>query len=162
MNRLPGSLRDPWVLGQILLFLLIGSATWYGRSSLDGPPASGSRDAALVLIGIAALLGLAAGFGLGRSLTATVVPVEKGQLVTRGLYGWVRHPIYLAVILLLTGIALLAGRWWPGLLVALVTYGYFDRKAAAEERYLVRRYADYEAYRQRVGKLLPRLWRRGG
>ena len=159
--RLHGSLRDPWVLGQLALFALVGGGVWLADGRLAGSPAPGSRLAAAVLAGVALAIGLAAGRGLGRSLTPTVVPVAEGQLVTGGLYAWVRHPIYLAVILLLTGMALWSGRWGAGLLVALLAYGYFDRKAAAEERLLLARYPGYAAYRTRVGKLLPRFRKRG-
>ncbi|MCB0215168.1 MAG: isoprenylcysteine carboxylmethyltransferase family protein [Caldilineae bacterium] len=155
--RFARSLRDPWVLGQLALFALVGGGVQLAGDRLAGPPAPGSRPAALTLMILATLLILAASQGLGRSLTPTVVPVVDGQLVTHGLYAWLRHPIYLAVILMLTGMALLSGRWWAGLLVAPLAYAYFDRKAAVEERLLEARYPEYAAYRARVGKLLPRL-----
>ena len=48
------------------------------------------------------------------------------------------------------------------LAVSLVSYTYFDRKAAAEERHLIERYPDYVRYRARTGKLLPWIGRRFG
>ncbi len=154
------SLRDPWVLGQLLLFLLVIAGTAALRARYGYDPAAGTRILAIGLLVLGSLSILVAGLGLGRSLTPTIVPVEDGELATGGLYRWVRHPIYLAVILMLAGLALLAGRWLWALTVALVAYAYFDRKAAAEERHLLERYPDYAHYRARTGKLLPWIGRR--
>jgi len=85
-------------------------------------------------------------------------PAPTGQLVVRGLYRYVRNPMYLAVLAVITGQALLLGR--PVLLgyaaavaaaVIAFVYGY-------EQPTLARRYgAQYEAYRKAVPGWWPRL-----
>jgi protein-S-isoprenylcysteine O-methyltransferase Ste14 len=108
-------------------------------------------------VGAAALLGAFVQFAIqGRGTPAPPAPTE--QLVVRGLYRYVRNPMYLAVLAVITGQALLLGR--PVLLgyaagvgatfVAFV-YGY-------EQPALARRYgAQYEAYRRAVPGWWPRL-----
>jgi protein-S-isoprenylcysteine O-methyltransferase Ste14 len=113
--------------------------------------------AALAAAGSAALLAAFAQFAIqGRGTPAPAVPTE--HLVVRGLYRYIRNPMYLAVLAVITGQVLLLGR--PILL------GYAAAVAAAsvafvygyEQPSLTRRYgAQYEAYRRAVPGWWPRL-----
>jgi protein-S-isoprenylcysteine O-methyltransferase Ste14 len=163
--KLGNALRDPWVWGQGLLFLAVGALPWVaGQVAPDSfaghllhPATLGWRLLSLVALvpGLALLWwGLVS---LGPNLTPATQPLAEGRLVERGAYTVVRHPIYVGLSLTLCGAA-----WWlttpvMGLLVGLVALGYFDRKAAVEERWMVARFPGYSAYRQRVGKLFPRV-----
>ncbi len=107
---------------------------------------------ALMLAG--GLLGLVALLHLGENITAFPRPLERGQLVTGGAYGFVRHPIYAGLILAAIGWAL----WNTGLLtlaLALLLFVFFDMKSRQEEQWLAEKYAGYAAYQQRVRKLIP-------
>ena len=163
--KLGNAARDPWVWGQGLLFLAVGALPLL-RQSLppDGFAGRLLAPAALALR-LGALLPLVPGIimliwgvrSLGRSLTPATEPLADSELVDRGAYLLVRHPIYLGVILCLWSFA-----WWltsprVGLLAAAISYLYFDRKAAVEERRMVARFPGYESYRRRVPKLIP--WR---
>lgn len=73
------------------------------------------------------------------------------ELVTRGPYGLSRHPIYLALILLLLGMAIQAGSLW----FALVTVAFWAAlqrlTVSREEAYLSRDFGDeYARYRNSV------------
>jgi len=113
--------------------------------------------AVLAAAGTAALLAAFAQFAIqGRGTPAPPAPTE--QLVVRGLYRYVRNPMYLAVLAVIAGQALLLGR--PVLL------GYAAAVAAAciafvygyEQPTLARRYgAQYQAYRRAVPGWWPRL-----
>jgi len=97
------------------------------------------------------LLGI---FNLGRSLTANPVPLQKAQLKTTGLYALVRHPIYLALIIL--GVAIVLGKQsWLGvfLLLGLVALLYF--KSRFEEQLLRAKFPEYAEYARRVGRFIP-------
>ena len=72
---------------------------------------------------VAGLAGMGvAGLGLGRGLTATPVPNRSAQLRTGGLYAWVRHPLYTALLVFAVGVAALvsyrgrASILWPSLI----------------------------------------------
>ena len=85
-------------------------------------------------------------------------PDLKKQLVARGIYAYVRHPMYLSGSLLLIGAAI-----WHGNVVAigggLMATLFFYLKSIHEEQLLKQVYADYASYMNRTGRLLPRLWR---
>lgn len=109
--------------------------------------------AVLPAAGAVVLLAAFAQFAIqGRGTPAPPAPTE--QLVVRGLYRYVRNPMYLAVLAVITGQALLLSRpvllGYATVLVAFV-YGY-------EQPTLARRYgAQYQAYRQAVPGWWPRL-----
>jgi protein-S-isoprenylcysteine O-methyltransferase Ste14 len=83
-------------------------------------------------------------------------PANRG-LVTRGVYGLVRHPRYAAEILAIAGYCLGYGsslNW----LILTATVVVQVARALAEEK-LLSEDREYEAYRQRVRwRLVPRLW----
>jgi len=79
--------------------------------------------------------------------------VHTTVLVDRGPYALVRHPQYLAGILMGFALGMIAQHWlvvFLGVLVAVITYtGTYQ-----EERNLVEKFgADYEAYRCRVPRV---------
>jgi protein-S-isoprenylcysteine O-methyltransferase Ste14 len=153
------AMRDPWVWGQLALFVLIG----FGAPLLPRCVSLGSMDSILNRVdpGWTRWLGapvIAAGLAiaiwgvrsLGRSLTPGTEPLPRAQLVTSGAYAHIRHPIYGGLVLGLAGYTLAWSNWTLALLVGLLTWVYFNGKAKAEERWLVRRYPAYEAYMRRV------------
>jgi len=113
--------------------------------------------AVLTGAGAAVLLGAFAQFAVqGRGTPAPPAPTE--QLVVRGLYRYVRNPMYLAVLAVITGQAILLGR--PVLLgyAAVVAAAFVAFVYGYEQPTLARRYgAQYEAYRQDVPGWWPRL-----
>jgi protein-S-isoprenylcysteine O-methyltransferase Ste14 len=104
--------------------------------------------AALQLLGVALFAGSLASFG-----TSWRVGVDRdrpGGLVTGGVFGWSRNPIFLAMDLFLLGTVLMTGRLVP-LVFAVGTAVGFHRQILAEERFLAGHYgAAYDAYRARV------------
>ncbi len=117
---------------------------------------------AIVAAGILILGGLVLAIvgvrGLGSALTASPVPKSGSGLVTSGLYGVIRHPIYTG---LLTGgvglVALGASVWHLAVWVALAVL--LAVKSRWEERMLAAEHPDYAAYASRTGRFLPRVRR---
>ncbi len=113
--------------------------------------------AVLAAVGAAALLGAFAQFAIqGRGTPAPPAPTE--QLVVRGLYRYVRNPMYLAVLAVITGQALLVSR--PILLsyAGAVAAAFIAFVYEYEQPTLARRYgAQYQAYKRAVPGWWPRL-----
>ncbi|MBI5669240.1 MAG: isoprenylcysteine carboxylmethyltransferase family protein [Chloroflexi bacterium] len=112
----------------------------------------------LAVAGLAVIfLALWTYYRVNRSLVnVSPEPDRKAQLVQRGLYARIRHPIYLGVILCGLGAALMHGHLVP-LILALLFIPFFAYKSMFEERWLMQVYTDYAAYRQHTGRFLPRL-----
>jgi protein-S-isoprenylcysteine O-methyltransferase Ste14 len=153
------AVRDPWVWGQLALFVVVGVGAplvprHLSLGELDplinrvDPELIRWVGAPLIVAGLAiAVWGVRS---LGRSLTPGTEPLPGAPLVTSGAYAHVRHPIYAGVVLGLAGYTLVWSNWVLALLVGLLARAYFNGKAKAEERWLVQRHAAYESYLRKV------------
>lgn len=152
--------RGEWfVLGQFALItlLLFGPRDWALLPAWSAPWDRLAIGAAGLLILAGGLLCLAAVGNLGRNLSPFVCPKANSVLIERGVYRWMRHPIYSSLLLAAFGWALLVrGRLTLG--YALLLFLLLDRKAAREECWLLERFPGYTAYRRRVRKFLPFLY----
>ena len=83
-------------------------------------------------------------------------PRPGGRLVTHGPYAWVRHPMYLAVLLAMAAFAVAGDGWQWAAWAALA--GVLAAKARREERGLVRLQAGYAEYRARTRAIIPFLF----
>ena len=80
------------------------------------------------------------------------------QVVSRGPYRWVRHPMYVGVILLMLGIPLMLGSGWAELMGGLIGV-LFVIRTALEDRSLGKELPGYREYAERVRyRLIPGLW----
>ncbi|SDM18092.1 Protein-S-isoprenylcysteine O-methyltransferase Ste14 [Catalinimonas alkaloidigena] len=76
-------------------------------------------------------------------------------LVIRGPYRLTRNPMYVGMLFLYVGLALLLGNWWPVILVPLITELINRFVIQKEEAYLTQRFGgDYTRYQTRVGRWL--------
>jgi len=95
---------------------------------------------------------------LGRQWALAARVVEGHRLVTGGPFGRVRHPIYLAMGLLLLSPVIGLSSWLgAGLSIPLFSLGTWLR-TSAEERVLSAEFGgEYREYRRRVPAFFPRL-----
>jgi protein-S-isoprenylcysteine O-methyltransferase Ste14 len=117
---------------------------------------------AFIVAGIAIVLGILvatlAALRLGFALTPVPIPKEGADLVTSGIYHWIRHPIYTGVLLAAAGLVVLGASlghlvgWWA-------LFAVLSIKAAGEERMLAKVHEGYGAYKRTTGRLFPRLLR---
>ncbi len=93
------------------------------------------------------------------SYAASTITVEPGQpVVSTGVYGVVRHPMYAGALLLIGAIPLALGSYW-GLLVALAALPALIWRLLDEERILARDLPGYVDYCRRVRhRLIPFVW----
>ncbi|GLU53351.1 methyltransferase family protein [Dyadobacter frigoris] len=110
--------------------------------------------------GLLALTGLViiltAVYQIRRSLTPFPSPVKNGQLITSGLYRYIRHPIYSGIILASAGYGLHTADTIK-LIIALVLWLLFYLKSKYEERMLMAFYDDYSRYSSRTYRFFPFL-----
>jgi protein-S-isoprenylcysteine O-methyltransferase Ste14 len=122
-------------------------------------PLTGSEPVRWIIAGSLILIGVTlAAAGIRNFLRArTPVPTNEPTraLVTTGIHGWTRNPIYLGMFLLYGGIGLAAGSASILLLTLPLAIAIRYGVVAREEAYLERRFGDaYRDYRARVRRWL--------
>jgi protein-S-isoprenylcysteine O-methyltransferase Ste14 len=145
-----------WVLAQLALMAGITAALLL--------PPDWPEDVR-VPFAIVGLLFVLAGVGLvvwayrslGRAFSPFTHPPPEAERVEAGPYRLARHPMYGGGILFFAGLSLAFGITALVLTAALALL--WRGKSAAEERVLVRRFPDYDAYRRRTRRrFLPGIY----
>jgi protein-S-isoprenylcysteine O-methyltransferase Ste14 len=133
-----------------------------------GPGAVGAWPAPAGLVWLGIGLGVA-----GLSLVARAqrqmgasfrigIDAQPTPLVDSGVFRWVRNPIFVGLLVMLVGVALIVpGPWSLGLWLAAL--GAISWHVRLEERHLLAMHGDaYRRYAARTGRFVPGLGRLGG
>jgi protein-S-isoprenylcysteine O-methyltransferase Ste14 len=96
---------------------------------------------------------------LGTNWSITLEVREQHRLITEGVYGSVRHPMYMALLLYSVGQALVIPNWVAGP-AYLIAFGIlFAFRVRAEERMMLDQFGDqYAKYAARTKRLVPGVW----
>jgi protein-S-isoprenylcysteine O-methyltransferase Ste14 len=93
------------------------------------------------------------------TFTSAVIEIDaKQHVIATGPYAIVRHPMYLGVVVMLSGVPLALGSLWGLLATFPVTFAVVWR-LLDEEKFLAKNLPGYAEYRSKVRyRLLPLLW----
>ena len=149
-----------WIVlaGFVAAFLLLKrethlSAFWTGAVHRSSTPLVGLCADAIVLAGVA--ISLWGRWVLGRNWNLNPSIQEDHELIERGPYVYVRHPMYSGLLLMLLGTVLWYGRWIGGILFIACLIGTW-LKLRREERLLTGHFGtSYLKYKERVKALVP-------
>jgi protein-S-isoprenylcysteine O-methyltransferase Ste14 len=115
----------------------------------------GVRWFGVSLYAVGGVLRIAPVFVLGRRFSGLVAIQPGHRLVTGGIYGVIRHPSYLGLLVNALGWGL-AFRAGVGVFIALLMLIVVLARIEAEERLLHQTFgAEYDAYRARTWRLFP-------
>jgi protein-S-isoprenylcysteine O-methyltransferase Ste14 len=112
-----------------------------------------------IIAGALLLIGVAVFAASIRNFSRAGTPVQGTRptrtLVTSGIYGWSRNPIYLAMLFFLAGIGIAVRSPWILLLAVPLAITFRYGVIAREEAYLERRFSDaYRDYKAHVRRWL--------
>jgi protein-S-isoprenylcysteine O-methyltransferase len=143
----------PVVIGCSLLFRARRLAEPFNLSIIP------HTDALLLGAVILCIVGLAFCFWaravLGRNWSGTITLKEDHELIVRGPYRFVRHPIYTGLLTMALATAIQQGRL-GGFLGFLLIAASFLIKSTHEEAVMLKQFPDrYPAYRERVRRIVP-------
>ncbi|HZU47121.1 MAG TPA: isoprenylcysteine carboxylmethyltransferase family protein [Mycobacterium sp.] len=142
--------------------LWLSLAAMFVVSALDHRFGWSPVPTAISLVGdvlVAVGLGLAMLVVLQNSHAAATVQVESGQkVVSTGLYGLVRHPMYAGNLIMMVGIPLALGSYW-GLVFVIPGLVGLAFRIRDEEKLLTEDLDGYREYTQEVRyRLVPGMW----
>jgi protein-S-isoprenylcysteine O-methyltransferase Ste14 len=141
------------VFGFMLAF---GTFSWRVPPLWPVSPALGWAMVGLTAIGLAFTWW--ARVHMGRLWHGGVSRTPEHRVIDTGPFALVRHPIYTGMMTAVAAVAVLQAQPLALLGAGLFALG-FGLKARVEERFLEREIGGYEAYRRRVGMLVPWLGR---
>jgi protein-S-isoprenylcysteine O-methyltransferase Ste14 len=152
-HRRIGNLLVAAQFGLILLCLLpIGPSIGSGQL----------RPLGLMCLALAGVVGGLALLAMGSDTRVHPVPDAQTSLRVSGIYAWIRHPMYAAVLLATLGVTLSSGRVLS-LLAFLALVGVLHVKAGFEDRMLQEKFGwQFSVYASRVPALVPAPWRTRG
>ena len=83
---------------------------------------------------------------------------DKGELAVKGIYGYIRHPIYGSwIVFIMPGIVLLINSL-IGLTIPVFMYVVFKILIVKEDKYLEDKFGEeFFQYKKRVGEILPKF-----
>ena len=148
-------------IGQIILFILFIAANvidifWLNYSDWLRITVSYS-----IRIPVAAVILIPSGL-MARSGLKTVFHDKRDQLevISTGVFGLVRHPIYLSSLMLYLGILILTLSM-PALIIFLFAVVFYYFISRYEEQILIEKLGDrYREYMKAVPMFIPRLFKR--
>ena len=136
--------RFLWVIEGFTLFIL--------HSIVGEKPVTTNNNIYLLLGTLITIFGV---FYLVTTFYKLAKPMFTKELVTDGPYGYVRHPMYVSMYVLLVGIGILFfSQLWFAILLIFIPLWYFD--CLLEESQMIDLHGDkYRDYKKRVGMFFP-------
>jgi len=145
----------PAILGFTLIFREGFGGSWLARPVVSANPLLLWLCVVVTILGL--LFAVWARLILGSNWSGTVTIKTNHQLIRRGPYRWIRHPIYTGMLA-----ALLATAMIQGLLSGMIGFAFvllaLYRKARREESFLSQEFGEgFSEHRQHTGMFLPRF-----
>jgi len=95
---------------------------------------------------------------IGNNYRGGVGLYDAHELVTTGPYRWIRHPVYASFIAIMLLVFLLSANWVLGLSGLILVSAVAATRIPIEEHQLQERFGPaWESYRDRTGRLMPRM-----
>jgi protein-S-isoprenylcysteine O-methyltransferase Ste14 len=135
----------------VLVILLFRLGAFRGHGLQSDPWRSGIG---LGLFALGLAFAIWARIRIGRNWGTPMTRKEEPELVTRGPYHLVRHPIYSGI--LVAGVGTAVALSWAWLAAVLLAGIYFIYSATVEERYMAERFpGEYANYKRATKMLVP-------
>lgn len=144
------------LIGMFILPLIYSASTWLDFANYSLPVWAGWLGVALLLGALFVFWRAHADLGLNWSPSLEIR--EKHELITKGIYGVIRHPMYASQWLWVIAQPLLLQNWIVGFVNLLIFIPFYMLRVQAEEKMMVDTFGDeYREYMKQTGGVLPKI-----
>lgn len=143
-------------VGNFLLPLLYAVTPWLNFANYTLPAWMGWLGALVMIGGLVVFW--RGHMDLGVNWSPSLEIREQHTLITNGIYGMIRHPMYASQWLWCIAQILLIQNWLAGPIGFLLFIPFYLLRVQAEERLMLDTFGEeYQAYMNRTGGVLPRF-----
>jgi protein-S-isoprenylcysteine O-methyltransferase Ste14 len=143
-------------LGMFFIPIIYGATNWLDFANYTLPAWAGWLG--VLLIAGALFVFWRAHADLGLNWSPSLEIREKHELITRGIYGVIRHPMYASQWLWVLAQPLLLQNWIAGFANLLVFIPFYFLRVKAEEQMMMESFGEqYQVYMEKVGGVLPKF-----
>jgi len=144
------------LLGMFIVPLIYSASAWQDFANYALPAWAGWIGA--VLIVLALIVFWRAHVDLKTNWSPSLEIREKHELITRGIYGYIRHPMYASQWLWVIAQPLLLQNWLAGWLNLVIFIFFYSLRIRAEEKMMIDTFGEqYREYMKKVGAVFPNL-----
>ena len=144
------------LLGGFIFPLIYSLTNWLDFANYSLPTWAGWLG---VILAVGAVVVFWKGHAdLGLNWSPSLEIREKHELITRGIYGIIRHPMYLSQWILAIAQPLLLQNWIAGFLNLIVFIPFYFLRVQAEEKLMLDAFGEeYKNYMQKTGGVIPKF-----
>ena len=144
------------LIGLFILPLIYSASSWLDFANYSLPAWAGWLGVALIAGALFVFWRAHADLGLNWSPSLEIR--EKHELITKGIYGVIRHPMYASQWLWVIAQPLLLQNWIAGIVNLLIFIPFYMLRVQAEEQMMINKFGDqYREYMKRTGGVLPKI-----
>lgn len=142
----------------IIAILLLGPGEWFGHSLIRENFVLHTNFVGmigLIISSLGLIIACWSRYILGKNWSLSVQKKEEHQLITTGLYQYIRHPIYTGILLIFIGNTIIVGDY-RGIIGVLIVFISFWFKLKKEEKWLEDVFGKkYLEYKSNTKALIP-------
>ena len=143
-------------IGMLLVPIIYAATNWLDFANYTLPIWAGWLGVVILTVGLYVFWHAHADLGLNWSPTLEIR--EEHELITKGIYAVIRHPMYASQWLWVIAQPLLLQNWIAGWLNLLLFIPFYIFRVKAEEQLMIEQFGEqYRAYMQKVGAVFPKM-----
>ena len=143
-------------LGGFVTPLIYALTDWLDFANYTLPSWAGWLGVLILAVGLFIFWRAHADLGLNWSPSLEIR--EKHELITRGIYGMIRHPMYASQWLVAIAQPLLLHNWIAGFLNPLAFIPFYFLRVKAEEQMMLDSFGtQYQEYMNKTGGVVPKI-----
>ena len=143
-------------LGTLLIPIIYAATHWLDFSNYTLPTWMGWLGVVILVAGL--YIFWRAHTDLGVNWSPSLEIREQHELITRGIYAIIRHPMYTSQWLWVIAQPLLLQNWIAGVLNIPFFFMFYSLRVKAEENLMLERFGDqYRSYMEKVGGVFPKF-----